>query len=151
MATSIVRIQELSQTQGGTTKAKITGVWHLVNKKLDAPPKNVDVEVEIGNWHTPDGKDIPTIERWRAANSAQMSPPQQAPAQRAQAETPAYIEEASLRYISNVVGQAIAAKTITEPGQVLAWFNAAKLSLEGKRASEPFDDNVPTNASKGSW
>lgn len=136
MSAAVVQIQEVSKTQSGSFKAKINGVWHICNRKITAAPPVGAVEVEVGNWHTNDGKDIPTIERWRETKQADASQAAPLPAPKN------YMDEASLRYISNVVGSAITAGTLKEPGQILSWYLGAKNSLEGKGTSVPFDDTI---------
>lgn len=132
---SIVTIQELGKTSNGNPKAKINGEWYFVSKDIGAPPLNTRLEIREGSFTFPDGKPAKTIEAWRPAPGALQAPAQDKP--------PAYIEEASLRFISNVVGSAITGGAIKSPGQVNAWFQAAKAALQGKETGEPFADQMP--------
>lgn len=142
---SIVTIQELGKTSNGNPKAKVNGEWYFLSKEIGPlPPINTKLEIREGSFTFPDGKPAKTIEAWRPAQNGGGPAPQQQNAT-APAAPPAYIEEASLRYISNCIGSAIAAKTITAPGQIDAWFKAAKASLEGKPAPAPFADNMPAD------
>lgn len=130
---TVVVVQEIGKTQKGTPRAKINGEWYFLGRGIGAPPVGQSLEIKEGTFQFADGKDAKTIEAWRPAQAGSTPAPSQPNA--------AYIEEANLRFISNVVGSAIAAKTITEPGQVLAWFNAAKNALVGKSADIPFADD----------
>jgi hypothetical protein len=158
-------VQEIGQSKGGKPKAKIAGKWYFLPTDRDtghgdSPAVNQSIEFEEGIPFGDNGQFL-TISKWRPAG--QQARPQPAQQQRPapQAAKPAeYIDEASLRFISNVVGSAIAAKTITTPGQVSAWFNAAKAALEGKGAEIPFSDDVPpmtddnyepTNTGRSNW
>lgn len=152
----IGQVQELNRSAGGKPKAKIAGVWYFLptdrdTGQGDSPLVNQSVEYDIGESFTMGDKTFQTISRWRPAGQSQpvqtQSAPRasQSPPQR-QAPLPTaatYIDEASLRFISNVIGQAIAAKTITTPGQILAWVTSAKLALEGKASATPYSDPLP--------
>lgn len=129
-------VQEWGKSSKGTPKVKIGGEWYFQGRGLQTKP-------ELGQTGSftyklfGDRNNLRSLESWNVHNS----PP------RANGEAPkapaGYIDEASMRFISNVVGSAITAGAIKEPGQVLAWHNAAKLALQGKPAGEPFDDDVP--------
>lgn len=137
-----MRVQEHGQSQSGSPKVKADGKWYFLNKSLDYPPVNSNIEIKEGSF-TMGNKTFPTIEAWRPAGGNGAQAPQhhaQAPAAPPAGD---YIDEASMRFISNCVGQAIAAKTITEPGQIRQWFQAAKAALNGEEAAEPFDDRIP--------
>lgn len=135
---SVVTVQEYGQSQAGSPKVKASGKWYFLNKKLDNPPMG-SVEIKEGSFTMGD-KTFPTIEAWRpVGGNGQTQHHAQAPA----APPAGYIDEASMRFISNCVGQAIAAKTITEPGQIIHWFEAAKAALSGDAAAAPFDDRIP--------
>jgi len=141
---SIVTVQELGKTSNGNPKAKIAGEWYFLSKEIgQMPPLNTKLEIKEGSFTFPDGKPAKTLEAWRYPPGNGQAPSQQ-PAS-APAAPPAYIEEASLRYISNCIGSAIMAKTITAPGQIDAWFKAAKASLEGKAAPAPYSDSLPAD------
>jgi hypothetical protein len=140
---SIVTIQELGKTSNGNPKAKVNGEWYFLSKEIGPlPPVNTKLEIREGSFTFPDGKPAKTIEAWRPASNGNGHVPQQnAPA----SSPPGYIEEASLRFISNVVGSAITAGAIKSPGQVLSWFQAAKSALLDKAAPAPFNDNLPAD------
>jgi hypothetical protein len=134
-----MQVQEHGHSQSGSPKVKLAGKWYFLNKKLEYPPLNSDVEIKEGSFTMGD-KTFATIEAWRPAggNSSQQHNAQ------APAAPPAdYVDEASMRFISNCVGSAITAGVIKEPGQLLAWFMGAKAALTGQRAPIPFDDRIP--------
>jgi hypothetical protein len=140
MEMTVVTVQEYGQSQSGGPKVKASGKWYFLNKSLEKPPMG-SVEIKEGSFTMGD-KTFPTIEAWRPAGG---NPPPQHNAQSAPAAPPAgdYIDEATMRFISNCVGQAISAGTIKEPGQILAWFSAAKAAISGQKAPIPFDDRIP--------
>jgi hypothetical protein len=157
----LVTVQELAKSSGGKPKCKAGGVWYFLPTDKDtgqgtSPAVGQQIEIRTGSFTMGD-KTFQTIEAWRPAQSQQEPQQNQAPRPAIQgAATQAnYIDEASLRFISNVVGQAIAAKTISSPGQILGWFTAAKAALEGKPAPAPFDDEIPQGdpqkAASGRW
>jgi hypothetical protein len=137
-----VRVQEHGQSQAGSPKVKASGKWYFLNKKIDYPPLNSDVEIKEGSFTMGD-KTFPTIEAWRPAGGNGQT--QQHGTSPSPAVPPAgdYVDEATMRFISNCVGSAITAGTIKEPGQILAWFSAAKAAISGQKAPIPFDDRVP--------
>lgn len=144
---SIVTIQELGKTSNGNPKAKVNGEWCFLSKEIGPlPPINTKLEIREGSFTFPDGKPAKTIEAWRYPEGNGQPPAQQNAS--APAAPPAYIEEASLRFISNVVGSAIAAGTIKQPGQVSAWFEAAKAALAGEAAPAPYDDQMPPQGNR---
>jgi hypothetical protein len=151
----IVTVQELGQSKGGKPKCKANNVWYFLPTDRDtghgdSPAVGQVIEVRTGYFMMGDTR-FETIEAWRPVQAQPQQAPHAAQAQQvstpvapAQQAKPADITQAFIGqgFISNVVGQAIAAKTITEPGQILSWFNAAKLALEGKPSAEPFNDRV---------
>jgi hypothetical protein len=138
---TVVNVQEYGQSQSGAPKVKASGNWYFLNKDLDKPPMG-QIEIKEGSFKMGD-KTFKTIEAWRPAGGNGQT--QHTGASPSPAVPPAgdYIDEASMRFISNCVGQAIAAKTITEPGQILPWFEAAKAALRGDEAAKPFNDSIP--------
>lgn len=133
---SVVTIQEHGKTSTGKPKLKASGNWYFLARDIGyLPPVGASVEVREGSFNFPDGKPAKTIEAWRYPDGAK---PTAGPTPQ-----PGYIDEASMRFISNVVGSGIAAGTIKEPGQIAAWFTAAKAALDGKPAPEPLSDRIP--------
>jgi hypothetical protein len=134
-----VTVQEYGQSQSGSPKVKASGKWYFLNKSLDNPPMG-QVEIKEGSF-TMGNKSFPTIEAWRpAGGNGQTQHNAPAPAAPPAGD---YIDEATMRFISNCVGSAITAKTITEPGQILPWFQAARAAVVGKEADHPFEDRIP--------
>jgi hypothetical protein len=133
-----VTVQEYGQSKNGAPKVKASGVWYFLNKKLGNPPLGESIDIKEGSFG--DNNQFKTIEDWRSAGgNGQTQHHAQAPA----APPADYVDEASMRFISNCVGSAITAGTIKEPGQILPWFTAAKAALNGKPAPIPFDDRIP--------
>lgn len=131
---TIITIQEIGKTSTGKPKVKAGGQWYFLGRNIDAPAQGATVEIREGSFKFGDGTPAKTIEAWRPASSGS--------AQQQPAPPPGYVDEASMRFISNCVGSAITAGTIKEPGQIASWFRAAKAALEGKDAPIPFDDNM---------
>lgn len=139
---AIVQVQELGKSKNGAPKVKASGVWYFLNKKLADPPAGSSIEIQEGSFG--DSNQFKTIEAWRpAGGNGGQSGSQQRNASAPAAPPAGYVDEASMRYISNCVGSAISAGHCKEPGQIRSWFTAAKASLEGKDAPIPFDDRVP--------
>lgn len=137
---SIVQVQEYGQSKNGNPKVKASGNWYFLGRNLDKPPMGASVEIREGSFG--DNNQFKTIEAWRPTGGNGSLPPQQN-AQAPAAPPAGYVDEASMRFISNCVGSAIMAKTISEPGQINGWFQAAKAALNGKPAPIPFDDDIP--------
>jgi hypothetical protein len=138
---TVVNVQEFGQSQSGSPKVKASGKWYFLNKSLERPPLG-QIEIKEGAFQMGNPpKTFETIEAWRpvGANGSQQHNAQ------APAAAPAgdYVDEASMRFISNCVGSAIQCGTIKEPGQIFSWFTAAKAALNGQKAPIPFDDRVP--------
>jgi hypothetical protein len=133
-----VQVQELGKSKNGAPKVKASGTWYFLNKKLDDPPVGSSIEIKEGSFG--DNNQFKTIEAWRSAGG---NGSQQHNAQAPAAPPADYVDEASMRFISNCVGSAIQCGTIKEPGQILSWFQAAKAAISGQKAAIPFDDRVP--------
>lgn len=138
---SIVTVQEYGQSQGGSPKVKASGQWYFLARDVSNPPMGGTVEIREGSFQAGD-RTFKTIEAWRPAGGNGSAPqPQNASAP---AAPPAgYIDEATMRFISNCVGSAISAGTIKEPGQIHAWFMAAKFAVDNKAATDQFGDRIP--------
>jgi hypothetical protein len=137
---SAVTVQEYGQSKGGKPKVKASGQWYFLARDVGQPPLGSTVEIREGSFQAGDST-FKTIEAWRPAGGNGTAPQQQNAS--APAAPPAgYIDEASMRFISNCVGSAITAGTIKEPSQIHPWFMAAKLALEAKQAPD-FNDRIP--------
>jgi hypothetical protein len=137
---TVVQVQELGQSKNGAPKVKASGTWYFLNKKLGNPPIGAPIEIREGSFG--DNNQFKTIEAWHPAGGNGGTPPEN-PAQAPAAPPADYVDEASMRFISNCVGSAITAGTIKEPGQILPWFLAAKAAISGQKAPIPFDDRIP--------
>lgn len=122
-------VTEMGQTKSGKSKFKIAGQWYFPGRLKTLPSVGQTIALKYTLFG--DRGDLRSLEDWKPmTNGAAPSIP-----------VSAGVDEASLRFISNVVGSAITAKTISEPGQIQAWYQAAKSALEGKAAPIPFDDS----------
>jgi hypothetical protein len=121
---------------------------YYVSAKIAPPPVGAQIDAEVTSADfNGDGKQTWFLNSWKACAATSAAPiqapapaaapvqpslPIAAPATPAAATAPEFtFTEPELRFISNVVGQAILAKTITEPGHLSAWFGAAKALLFG--------------------
>lgn len=142
-----VVVQELGASKGGKPKVKANGVWYFLNDDV-SPTVGQSIEIKTGSFSI-DGKTFQTIEAWRPPQNGQG----QAPARQGTAAPSGksdYLQEAELRYISNIMAKAIESKLITEPAQLLSWYQGAKAAHEGKPAAIPFNDNIPIGRVPGS-
>lgn len=117
-------VTELGQTKNGKPKLKIGGQWYFMGKALNGALPSVGQTVELRYSLFGDRGDLRGLEAWKPATTAQPT--------KTTVEANTGLDEASLRFISNVVGSAITAKTLIEPFEILPWFTAAKLALNGK-------------------
>lgn len=137
-------VNERGQSQRGTPKLKIDGTWYVASRmNLDGIEPGARVEYEPGSFPTQDGKQIKCINRIRI-----VAPAGSGPANGNGKANPAVSDDAEMRFISNVVGQAIAAKTLVEPTDIPKWVAAAKGAIRPQKGSHseespPFDDDIP--------
>lgn len=125
-------VNEFCQSRNGKPQVKIDGKYYFVGKcNIEALSVGDKIEFEFnkfGNQGTLYG-----LQTWKPVRAANGSP----------AHTDnAVSDDATMRFISNVVGSAIVAKTITEPGQIRAWYRAAKAAALLK-ADPELDDDIP--------
>lgn len=119
-------LQEVGQTSRGDPKIKVNGKWmYFKNKPGPIPTAGTILNIAY-TYGGKDGK-LPLIVEWQASNSA----PAASSPNKGNDSPP--IDEASLRFISNVVGSAISAGTIKDPSQIEAWFEHAKDAVQGKK------------------
>lgn len=128
-----VTVQEHGLSKGGKPKVKASGKWYFLARDIAQPPIGAAVEIQEGSFKAGDST-FATIEKWRTPEGQQQT----------SGKPPAgYIDEASMRFISNCVGSAITSGTIKEPGQIRAWFQAAKAALSPPADEPEFDDRIP--------
>ena len=77
-----------------------------------------DDDVKFGKW----------VKSWAYATNAAPQPPAAPVAEHGGEHTG--LTEAEMRFISNVVGQAILAKTISTPLEISVWAKAARMTLK---------------------
>lgn len=117
------KVESVTDAKSGKSwRVKIGTAWYGAKKdsKLDSA-KGKMIEFEIlpdegyGEW----------IGKWSFANGTT-----QAPAQADNGGAHEGLTEAEMRFVSNVVGQAILAKTITTPLEIPSWAKAARETLK---------------------
>lgn len=116
-------VTELGQTKNGSKKFKIGGQWYFPGRNLAGSFPTVGQSVELKYTLFGDKNDLRSLERWRTIAAAPQTQPQPSTA----------LDGDSLRYISNILGNAVAAKTINSPSELYIWFEAAKAALNGKQ------------------
>lgn len=122
-------VNEIGRTQKGTPKLKIDGKWYLASRvNLDGIETGSQVEFEPGKIPNTTIDCVNFLKLVAPARNGYGSP---------EKPNPALSDDAELRFISNCVGQAIAAGTIKEPHQIAPWFAAAKAALR-----QPTADNL---------
>ena len=142
-------VQEISRSAGGKPKCKIAGAWYFMPTDKDtgygdSPSQGQSIEYRVGQPFKMGDRSFNTIEAWRPLGAQPVQPKSETRAQGTPQAGPAIqIEEAQWRYISNVMAALANAKTLAEPGQAYAWFEALKLASEGKKARAPYDDRLP--------
>lgn len=130
-------VQEIGQTQSGKAKVKVDGNWLFPGRTpIDGLRNGMQIEYATSSFMSRDGKPMFGLESWRPV--LQQPVPNPAP-KFPQGPTPAApsngvahggpSDDAEMRFISNCVGQAIAAGTIKEPGDISIWFQAAQAAL----------------------
>ena len=133
---TIVTVQEHGASKGGKPKCKASGTWYFLGSDISQPALGLSIEIREGSFSMGDTT-FKTIEAWRPVQ-ASNPPAQQAAAGRPPA---GYVDEATLRFISNCVGSAITAQTIKEPSQIDAWVRGARAAITA--GVDGFDDKIP--------
>lgn len=133
-------VNERGASQRGTPKLKIDGTWYVASKlNLDGIESGSRVEFEPGSFPGQNGP-VKCINSIRPVVGNNGTP--------AKAAT-AVSDDATMRFISNIVGSAVTAKTITEPSQIAAWYHAAKMAATAPalpvRRPPPDDEPPPFN------
>lgn len=129
-------VNEIGRSQRGTPKLKIDGKWYPAGRlNIDGIESGSRVEYEVGSFQ---GQNGPVA----CLNKVQIIAPASNGYGSPAKVNPAVSDDAEMRFISNCVGQAIAAGTIKEPSQIPAWFSAAKAALKQPTVDREFDDDV---------
>lgn len=120
-------VQEIGKTQKGSTKIKIDGQWYFPGRNVKGSLPSVGQSIEF-DWKTfGDQGNLRSLESYTIKQAS-----------RGNGHAAAVSDDAEMRFISNCVGQAIAAKTIVDPNEIAVWFRAAKRALAG--ADDEFND-----------
>ena len=130
-------VQEKGLSKNGKPKIKIDGKWYFAGRCdiSQIYPKNV---VEFSSSTFGEGGKFNGLESIVAAANTQ-------PAQSKAAEPSPYIDEAEMRFISNVVGSAITAKSCDSPDQVLSWAKAAQGALHALKTPMSDESENPAD------
>jgi len=134
-------VNERGASKKGTPKLKIDGTWYVASRlNLDGIEPGSRVEFDPGSFTGQDGNAIKCVNRIKPI----AAPTNGYGASQAKVN-PAVSDDAEMRFISNCVGQAIAAGTIKEPHEIAKWFASAKAALKAPTADDfdeppPFDD-----------
>lgn len=110
-------VQEIGKSNSGKPKVKIEGKYYSAGRcSIDGMSvgMKVDFSSSTFDWN---GKTMYGLESWKPVGNG-------APAGNGSQGAPS--DDAVMRFISNCVGQAIAAGTIKEPGDITIWYQAAK-------------------------
>lgn len=116
------KVEVVSKAKSGKSwRVKIGEAWYgaKLDSKIEAA-KGKTIEFEVA----PDEGYGEWLGKWALVNGSAA-----APAQADNGGEHAGLTEAEMRFISNVVGQALVAKTITEPTEVSVWAKAARATL----------------------
>lgn len=97
---------------------------YLVSDKCQVPPDQSTIEAKTSSWDY-QGKAFWGLNDWKFGNIDDISRNPSKPFVAMGAKTWDVGASDLCKFVSNVVGQAIAAKTLTEPSQVMAWARAA--------------------------
>lgn len=128
-------VNERGQSQRGTPKLKIDGTWYVASRlNLDGIQAGTHVEYEAGSFPGQDGKQIKCVNKIR---------PIAPPANGTGNGKGAVSDDAEMRFISNCVGQAIAAKTITDPIDIAKWVAAARGAMHPQEGPPEYDPEDP--------
>lgn len=129
-------VQEMNPSKSGQSqRLKINNKWLVANYKvnLDGVSKGIHVEYEESSFRGNDGKDVMTVARIRPAQGS-------VPKNGAIVPQSASVDEASLRFISNVVGSALTAGIIKAPTEVGPWAIAALRALKSLEVAQELKD-----------
>jgi len=130
-------VNERGASQRGTPKLKIDGTWYVASKlNLDGIQSGSQVEFEPSTFQ---GQNGPV----KCINSIRpIAAPTNGYGPSTTKVNPAVSDDAEMRFISNCVGQAIAAGTIKEPHEIARWFSSAKAALKAPTVDPEFDDDI---------
>lgn len=122
------KVETIGKSKSGKTwRVKIGGQYYGANfdSNLDsAVGRVIDFTYEDGEF----GKWVKSWAHIGGGSQAPSPAPQTAP--NSPAEAGSTLSEPELRFISNVVGQAILSKTLTDPLQIGQWAKSARQTLK---------------------
>lgn len=148
-------VQERTTSRNGKPQLKINGKYIFVGRcNTDGIDKGSYVEYETNTFGN-DGKltGLLSIRLAQQNGGAKSNGSQPA--------APSFFDGDELRFISNVVGSAIMAKSAGSPTDVKGWALAAREALEALKSTRPqpeheFNDDLPPDESenpapRGQW
>lgn len=124
-------VQELGASKNGKPKVKIDGIWYFAGRCdiSTVKPGNV-LDFTFSEFGEPrNGKRMRGLDNWAFTSQASIPHAAEVQAKLGEPAPSNYIDEAELRFISNVVGSAISAGTLKEPQDVTKWAIAARGAL----------------------
>jgi hypothetical protein len=133
-------VQEIGRTEKGNPKAKINGEWFFGSPRVDLSTLQVGSRVGVEYELFGPKNNLKGIKSWGVLPVGNPTSPVNATPPVGQPLAPQpHIEEHVLRFVSNVVGQAIAAGAIKTPAEISPWYNAALDAANGL----PGDESIP--------
>lgn len=135
-------VNELGVSKNGKAKIKIDGKWYFAGRcKIDGVSPGERLQFEASAFG--EKGDLWGLDNWAKLPppvGIQIDPGTPVPKITGNTISPVYtgFDEAQMRFISNCVGQAIAAGTIKQPEDIEKWFAAARSALKSQRGSDDF-------------
>ena len=128
-------VNEFARSKKGAPQVKIDGKYYFVGK-CNIDGLNVGDRIDYTANTFGDRGTLLGLQTWKLMEPAKngYGTPDKV--------NPAVSDDAEMRFISNCVGQAIAAGTIKIPSDIAPWFAAAKAALKQPTADN-FDDGPP--------
>lgn len=134
---AIGTVNEFCQSRSGKPQVKIDGAYYFVGKcNIDGMSVGDKIEFESNLFG--DRMTLKGLQTWKRAQGAA---PAAANGNGARVIN-AVSDDATMRFISNVVGSAITAGTIKDPKDIAPWYRAAKAAAT-LRADPELDDDIP--------
>jgi len=148
----IHRVTKCDRTQKGKPRCFLDGKtgWQdafYLGNNVEPPPVGALIEAQTTSKTFDDGKTVWFLNRWSHAQEPQVQ--NGAPTPNATLGKPSTVKGWNIdagdlsRFVSNVVGSAIAAEFITDPEQIGAWVAAAYRAGEQLRSGKVQDFNDP--------
>lgn len=131
---TIGTVNEFCRSRSGKPQVKIDGQYYFVGKcNIDGMAVGDQIDFESNLFG--DRGTLKGLQKWKKAGPAPV---------KANGNAGAVSDDAEMRFISNVVGSAIAAGAIKSPKEITAWYWGAKDAMTASdEEMPPFDDEIP--------